>query len=184
MILIIDFGSSKVPLIEKAVLKSNACEVLEWKNVSEKDIYKYKGIILSGAPILVTVIETQPILNMFAWLKDYRLPVLGICFGHQLIGLLHGAKAELMDEDRAWQEIEVLSKSILFQNLTEKVLMLEDHCEMISVPPDFTLIAQSKSCTNEGMKHNEKNIFGVQFHPESSEEAGETLIRNFCRICN
>jgi GMP synthase (glutamine-hydrolysing) len=61
--------------------------------------------------------------------------------------------------------------------------MQEDHCEFVSVPQGFKLIASSDACFNEAMAHHEKNIFGVQFHPEVSGLQGSLLIENFYKIC-
>ena len=63
------------------------------------------------------------------------------------------------------------------------IQMQEDHCEFVSVPKGFKLIASSDACFNEAMTHKEKNIFGVQFHPEVSGLQGSLLIENFYKIC-
>ena len=60
---------------------------------------------------------------------------------------------------------------------------MEDHCETVSIPSDFNLIAVSDACVNEGMQHKEKLIFGVQFHPEVSGNMGTLIIENFVNIC-
>jgi len=88
-----------------------------------------------------------------------------------------------MREDRDLQEIEFLHKDPLFARMPSVTQMMEDHCEAISIPPNFTLMAISDACVNEGMKHNEKNLYGVQFHPEVSGNMGSVLIENFTRIC-
>ena len=67
--------------------------------------------------------------------------------------------------------------------LTQLIQMQEDHCEFVSVPQGFKLIASSDACFNEAMAHHEKNIFGVQFHPEVSGLQGSLLIENFYKIC-
>ena len=141
------------------------------------------GVIISGAPLLITEMDMSPYLAKMAWIKEIEIPVLGICFGHQIIGLSHGAFGSVMREDRDWQEIEFLEKEMLFSRMPQVVEMMEDHCESISVPPQFKLLAISDACVNEAMRHESKNIFGVQFHPEVSGNMGRVLIENFIHIC-
>ncbi|MBU2020057.1 MAG: gamma-glutamyl-gamma-aminobutyrate hydrolase family protein [Bacteroidetes bacterium] len=183
MILIVDFGSSKVSQIHEAVDEIMDCETVLWTELQKESISKYQGIILSGAPKLITEIDLTDILSSFKFIKETEIPVLGICFGHQLIGILHGAFGSKMREDRDWQDIEKLEDNILFKNLPNPVLMTEDHCETISIPPNFILLASSDACVNEAMKHPSKDIFGVQFHPETSGNLGYKLIHNFCNLC-
>jgi len=61
--------------------------------------------------------------------------------------------------------------------------MMEDHCECISLPPNFELIATSDACVNEAMAHPAKSIMGMQFHPEVSGNFGAILIENFIGLC-
>jgi GMP synthase (glutamine-hydrolysing) len=183
MILVVDFGSSKVPQIYDAVDEQMDCEIVQWQDVTSESILKYQGIILSGAPKLITEMDLKDILSAFSWLKQTEIPILGICFGHQIIGILFGSFGSKMKEDRDWQEIETFEDSRLFKNLPSTFKMMEDHCETISIPPKFILLGSSDACVNEAMKHPFKDIYGVQFHPENSGNYGYTLIRNFCTIC-
>lgn len=183
MIIIIDCGSKKTPYIEEAVDLQMDFKTIGINDFIENDLDGVKGIILSGAPILVTEIDMEPYMNRMKVLKETTLPVLGICFGHQLLGLLHGAYASRQKEDRDWQEIEVLEDCPLFDKLPSQFEMMEDHCESISVPKGFKLVATSDACVNEAMMHLEKPLYGVQFHPEVSGNMGTTLIENFVDIC-
>jgi GMP synthase (glutamine-hydrolysing) len=183
MILILDCGSSKVPFIEQGV--DEWCDyvtkpVLEH---TQEDIDAAQGIIISGAPILVTEQQIDHYLDRLSWIKSTTKPVLGICFGHQLMGILHGAKASRIREDRDWQTIEFLVDDPITNKLPNEVEMMEDHCEAISIPPDFELLAVSDACVNEGMKHKEKPLYGVQFHPEVSGNMGNVFIGNFVSLC-
>jgi GMP synthase (glutamine-hydrolysing) len=117
-----------------------------------------------------------------SWIKTYDKPILGICFGHQLLGLLHGASVSLQREDRDKQWIEVIAHNPLFDDLENPMEMQEDHCESISVPPGFVLSATSDATVNEAMHHKSKPFFGVQFHPEVSGPQGDLLLANFCKI--
>lgn len=183
MILIIHCGSQKTPYIEQAVDLEMEFETVGIHDVTREHLANKLGIILSGAPILLTEVDATPYLQRIAWLKDLDLPVWGICFGHQLIGLLHGAMVSRQREDRDWQTIELIADCPLFDKLPPAFEMMEDHCESVSVPAEFELVAVSDTCVNEAMMHKSKPVFGVQFHPEVSGNHGTILFENFVHIC-
>ena len=183
MILIIDCGSQKTPFIEEAVDLQMDFQTIGLWDVTKSHTENKKGVIISGAPILITEIDYTKHLEQFSFLKELTIPVLGICFGHQIIGLLHGALPSRQKEDRDWQTIESLEEHPLFDKLPVEFEMMEDHCESISLPKDFRLLAVSDACVNEGMCHNSKPLFGVQFHPEVSGNQGTLFIENFVNIC-
>ncbi len=182
MILLIDFGSSKAPLIEDVLRKFSAVERIGYYDFDEKTLNKYSAVVLSGAPILLSQIDYSQYITDFQWILTYNKPLLGICFGHQLLGLLHGAGVSMQREDRDLQWIEVIAHNPLFDDLENPIQMQEDHCESISIPPGFELSATSDYTVNEAMHHKSKPFFGVQFHPEVSGKAGELLLENFCNL--
>lgn len=81
------------------------------------------------------------------------------------------------------EPLEILEKDILFSDIENGSFFQDAHSEYISLPDNFILLARSNSCTNEAMKHTNKDLYGVQFHPEISGENGETLLRNFLTLC-
>ena len=182
MILIVDCGSSKTPFIEEMVDEFLDFKTIPFFDFTEEDAQNSVGLIISGAPILITEINMERYLKHVSWILEFDKPILGICFGHQLLGLLHGAFGSKMREDRDWQEIEVFVDCPLFDKLPTSFDMMEDHCESISIPENFELVASSNSCVNEAMKHKEKPFFGVQFHPEVSGNYGRVVIENFTRL--
>ncbi len=183
MILLIDFGSSKAPFISNAVDEFMDVTTVGFLDFTEDDLANVQGVILSGAPLLVTEIDMSTYIASMNWIKATELPVLGICFGHQLLGILHGAFASRMKADRDWQTIEAFEDSPLLDRLPDEFQMMEDHCETISIPQGFDLIASSDACVNEMMQHKTKPLFGVQFHPEVSGNHGRVLIENFVKVC-
>jgi len=183
-ILIIDCGSSKVLDIEAQLEAINIkFKTIKWDKINLETIEENPGIIISGAPILLTEVDNQPYLKAFKFLKKYPNPVLGICFGHQILGLLHGSEIKIGKEDRNWQNIKIETSSTLFNYIRKPYNMMEDHIEEISLPKGFKLLATSSKCSNEAMQHKIKPLFGVQFHPEVSERAGLQLLKNFCKTC-
>ena len=85
MILIVDCGSSKTPQIQKIIDEFVDCEVLPLFEIDHDLLKNYTGVILSGAPILLTEEKTDDYLNSSVWIKNIEIPLLGICFGHQLM---------------------------------------------------------------------------------------------------
>jgi len=183
MILIIDCGSNKTKYIDQIVYEFMDTKRVALLDFNTEDLNRAKGVILSGAPILVTEVDTTPYQEQMKWILTTELPVLGICFGHQLIGILHGGFANRMREDRDWQTIESMEESPLFNRLPNEFRMMEDHCEAVSIPPGFVLTASSDACVNEAMQHKEKSLFGVQFHPEVSGNHGAVVLENFVKLC-
>lgn len=182
MILILDCGSSKVPYIEQLVDEFSDYATLPILDFTLEDLKDKKGVIISGAPILITEQPVQKYLEKIEWIKETTIPVLGICFGHQIIGMLYGAFASRIRECRNWQTVEVFEPSPLFAKLPSEFEMMEDHCETISIPAHFKLMASSDHCVNEAMEHESLSIYGVQFHPEVSGTFGRTFFENFFNI--
>ena len=183
MILVIDCGSNKTKYIEQIIdefIDVKPAKLLDFETNLLNDV---QGVIISGAPLLVTEINMDPYLEKLNWIKEAKVPVLGICFGHQVIGLLYDAFASKMKEDRSWQVVEAFVDSPIFNRLPDEVEMMEDHCETISIPFGFELVASSDACVNEAMQHEERPLYGVQFHPEVSGNHGRIVLENFVNIC-
>lgn len=182
-ILIVDCGSTKTPHIEEVIYDFSDYETISFFELNQETANKYKGIIISGAPILITEEDMSPYLLQLDWIKSYEKPILGICFGHQIIGLLYGAYPDRMKEDNSFNEIESITDCPLLERIPTVFEMQENHCESISIPSEFQLVATSDDCINEVMQHETKPFFGVQFHPEVSGNMGYVLLENFAHIC-
>jgi GMP synthase (glutamine-hydrolysing) len=184
MIAIVNFGSSKTPLIAEMV---NACggetKILGWKECAEADFKNATGIIFSGSPTMFTEADHKPYVEKFSFVKSGKIPTLGICFGHQLMGILHGAKIFRGVEVRTRIKINVQKQDVLFAGLAPQTEMNEDHTEGITLPPGFIHLATSSTYTIESMRHPNLPLWGVQFHPEVSGETGKMLIGNFLKYC-
>jgi GMP synthase (glutamine-hydrolysing) len=185
MILIVDCGSkSMINLYDLLKKARKRFKIVKLDNLPEISGLNYQGVIIGGAPILLTEANKKEYVKNFRFIKESDKPVLGICFGHQIIGLLYGSKIFKGNEVRRSQKIQIVKKEPLFSGIKCSSFFLEDHIEHITLPKKFFLIADSETCENEAMKHKSKNIYGVQFHPEVSGKPGKVLINNFLKLCN
>lgn len=182
MVIIINLGSKKTPDIA-TVLSSFGVEnkIISSTEVDINEINQAKALILSGSPVLLSEIpgnEYNDYLIRFDFVKSLSIPVLGICFGHQLIGILHGGRIGKCTPDRDWQTIKILANHPAFSTFGHQVQMKQDHQEHVTVPPHFIHLGSSVICENEAMCHPVKKMISVQFHPEVSEESGLQFFKN------
>lgn len=185
MVIIINLGSKKTPQISEALSAINIPnKIVQEDTISIEEIEKSDALILSGSPVLLSEIpggEYNQYLIRYDFIRSLKIPVLGICFGHQLIGILHGGRIGKCTPDRSWQSIKKIQSHSVFKNFNDSFQMMQDHQEQVTVPPHFIHLASSSICENEAMLHPSKKIISVQFHPEVSEENGLQFFRNFGR---
>ncbi|OEJ99853.1 glutamine-hydrolyzing GMP synthase [Roseivirga misakiensis] len=185
-ILILDFGSQYTQLIARRVRELDVyCEIHPFNNIPEitPDI---KGVILSGSPCSVRE-EDAPDLD----LEQFRgkLPVLGICYGAQLMAQKFGGNvmpSEIREYGRA-RLSRVDGHHDLLKEISLDSQVWMSHADTISVLPDnFEIIASTASVEMAAYKIKEEDTYGIQFHPEvTHSEEGKTLLRNFvAHICN
>jgi len=183
MVYIVNFGSAKTGQIAACLTELGIASVIvDGANPELIDLDKTSGIILSGAPILLTETDVTIYTAPYLFLKTVHMPVLGICFGHQLLGLLFGASVYKGMEVRKDTLLTIINADNLFVGFGDTTTMREDHTEGITLPEDFIKLAASAEYEVEAMKHRERDLFGVQFHPEVSGKNGLQLLSNFCRL--
>lgn len=165
--------------LEKIVSEAGfTAETIEYRDCLDFDFEKEDGILLSGSPQGDNIVEHH--LPWFQWLKTYKKPVLGICAGHHITGYLFGAELLRNAEPESGDFIvEILEDDPLFSGLPQKITVKQMHNDSISLPPGFGLLATSKTCRNQIMKHHSKPLYTCQFHPEYYNQK---LIQNFLRI--
>lgn len=190
-ILIIDFGSQFTQLIARRIRESGVySEIISHKKVKNKNIdNSIKGIILSGGPLNVYQI------NKYSFDKriiENQIPVLGICFGHQILSKLNGGRVKQSKyREFGLANIRKKRESILTKNFFNKKNINKvwmSHADQVSkLPKNFDVIASSQNSKFAIIENKKKKFYGVQFHPEVTHtENGKKLINNFiflvCKI--
>ena len=180
MICIVDCGSSSVKDIKLNLKKLEYnSEVIKMNDLKKTNLDNFSHIIISGRPTFLTQENIPELLNLFKFVKTTNTPILGICFGHQIIGLLYGSTIDIGKSIDKMENIQIVRENKLFDSIENLSLFQESHSEFISLPEDFSLLAKSESCQNEAMKHKDRIMYGTQFHPEVSNKEGQRLINNF-----
>jgi GMP synthase (glutamine-hydrolysing) len=193
-ILILDFGSQYTQLIARRVREIGVyCELWAW-DITEAQIKEFNptGIILAGGPESVTEADSP---RAPAYVFNANVPVLGICYGMQTMAeQLGGAVQGSEHKEFGYAAVEVIAQSALFNAIEDKVAdngnaLLEvwmSHGDKVSaIPEGFTTIAQTPSCQYAAIAHEEKQFYGVQFHPEVTHtKQGLRILEHFViNIC-
>ncbi|ODS40508.1 MAG: GMP synthase [Candidatus Altiarchaeales archaeon WOR_SM1_79] len=143
------------------------------------------GIILSGGPYSVHMGASE-IGNCYEILSRVEVPILGICLGHQIIAKFFGGEVERGERaEYAQVSIRIEKEDDLFRGMGNELLVWESHKDEVTrMPEDFERLAYSEICEFEAIKHKEKPIYGVQFHPEVYHtQHGSDILRNFLEVC-
>ncbi|MCR4955336.1 MAG: glutamine-hydrolyzing GMP synthase [Lachnospiraceae bacterium] len=185
-VIILDFGSQYNQLIARRVRECNVyCEVQPYTIGIEKiKEMNPKGIIFTGGPNSVFA-EDSPSIGKEIF--DLGIPVLGICYGSQLIAhVLGGVVKTAPVSEYGKTEIEVDTTSALFKDVDPKTVVWMSHTDYIEkMPEGFVNKGHSSVCPIAAMEDVKRNIYAIQFHPEVMHSVqGQTMLYNFVRsIC-
>ena len=183
-ILIIDFGSQFTQLIARRIRELGIfSEIISHNKIKNKDInHNIKGIILSGGPLNVYEI------NKYSFDKkiiENGIPLLGICFGHQILSKLNGGKVkQSKHREFGMTNIHKKKDSLLTKNFfndKNSVKVWMSHADQVSrLPKNFEVIGSSLNSKFAIIENRSKYFYGVQFHPEVTHtENGKKLLSNF-----
>ena len=189
-VLVLDFGGQYNQLIARRVRECNVyCEVKPYKMTLD-DIRAFDpiGIIFTGGPNSVYE-ESSPKVDPGVF--SLGVPILGICYGCQLIAHTLGGKvsAAASDSAREYGKTDTFfdTECRLFKGLPEKSVSWMSHGDYMSdLPSTFKLVAHSDACPNVAIADEEKGFYGVQFHPEVNHtQYGFQMIKNFLyEVCH
>lgn len=186
LILILDFGGQYNQLIARRVRECNVySEVVPFDISIEKIKEKNpKGIIFTGGPASVYG-EDSP--RCAEGIFELGIPVLGICYGMQLMTYTLGGNVARADKrEYGTTDVSIDNSSLLFEGFENTNGFLMSHTDFVEkVPEGFKNIGHTSSCPNAAMENKEKNLYGIQFHPEvNSSINGTQVIKNFLfNIC-
>lgn len=184
-ILIIDFGSQYTQLIARRVRELNVyCEIHPFNKIPEIT-ENIKGIILSGSPCSVMDNES-PAVNLELFRK--KLPLLGVCFGAQLLAKAFGGTVEKSDSREYGRAhlVSINTHDRLFEGVNIHSQVWMSHGDTImKLPEGSVLTASTESVTNAAFSFAGEDTFGIQFHPEvTHSDEGKKMLENFVvHIC-
>lgn len=185
-IIILDFGSQYTQLIGRVLREQNVyCEIFPYNKQIEPST-DLKGIILSGSPFSVN--DERALTLDLSNLPD--VPVLGICYGAQLITKYFGGKVEKSDQrEYGRSKLITKNKSALLENIRDGSVVWMSHSDSIKkLPNGFQLIATTEHIPVAAFEWlpSAKKFYGLQFHPEVyHSDEGKKILKNFTTsICN
>ncbi|MFC2172368.1 hypothetical protein ACFLU6_07020, partial [Acidobacteriota bacterium] len=178
---VVDCGSSRIPdLCSILTGLGSRITTVPLERANSHSFQDDQGIVISGGPLLFTDEGGKEVLTAkFDFIKAVRLPILGICLGHQAMGLQYGAEIFLGEERRSVDRIDIITPHPLVDGIEPGMAFAEDHREGITLPKGFQRIGSSGHYNVEIMASRSKPLYGVQFHPEISGAPGNTIFRNF-----
>ncbi|HJO31972.1 MAG TPA: glutamine-hydrolyzing GMP synthase, partial [Nitrosopumilus sp.] len=184
-IVVLDFGSQYSHLICRRIREFSVYAELVPFDISFEELQKLnpKGIIFSGGPSSVYSSDAPvPESRIF----DMNLPLLGICYGHQLIVNKYGGKVKRANKEYGSSILTIDNNKDLLSDVGESVRAWMSHGdEAEEIPPGFQVIGHTEGAKAAAIASEEKSIYGIQFHPEVVHtEQGTEILKNFVlKVC-
>lgn len=188
MILIVNVCKEKLHYFEfvkpiENILKENDVDFFmkHYLKLTEKDLVKADKIIICGTSLKDNVFVDN--IEKFRWIKNFEKPLLGICAGMQIIGLIHGGKLEsylaLCRHDSGEPEIGYFYENFYkeFLGVKEEIEVYLLHNNYVDFSEEFEIFSKSKVA--QAVKHKLEEVYGVLFHPEVRNKE---MIRKFVKI--
>ena len=179
-ILVLDFGSQYSHLICRRIREFSVYAELVPYNISYEELKKQnpKGIIFSGGPSSVYNTNAPlPENKIF----EMKIPILGICYGHQLIVNNFGGRVKRANKEYGSSLLTIDDNKNLLNGIGESVRAWMSHGdEAEEIPPGFEIIGHTENAKAAAIASSDKSIFGIQFHPEVIHtEQGTEILKNF-----
>jgi len=189
-ILVLDFGGQYCHLIGRRIRENGVYSEIVANDISPEEIkalnekLKIKGLILSGGPSSVYEPNAP---KLHPRILEVNLPILGLCYGHQLLAQLTNGKVEpAACKEYGIAEVAVDKPVGVLEGLREKERVWMSHGDTVfSLPQDYEELAHTQNCPVAAFRHKKKPIYGLQWHPEVIHtENGMRMLRNFIfQVC-
>ncbi len=179
-LVVLDAGGQYCHLIARRLRHFGIYADVKPCSTPSSDLAGYKGIVISGGPSSVYD-ENSPTIDPH--ILDLGMPVLGICYGHQLLArILGGTVTRGKVAEYGLSRLSVVTEDSLFKNSPSARSVWMSHRDLVTaVPKGFELLAKTDSCPVAAMGDHHNKIYGVQFHPEVVHtEKGNEILRAFC----
>jgi len=185
-IVVLDFGSQYSHLICRRIRDFSVYAELLPFDTSLENIKKLnpKGVIFSGGPSSVYD-SNAPVPD--GKIFQLNVPILGICYGHQIIVNSFGGKIKRANKEYGSSVLTIDNNSDIFNGIGDSVRAWMSHGdEAENVPEDFEIIGHTESSRSAAIANKQKTVFGIQFHPEVVHtEKGTEILKNFVlKVCN
>lgn len=184
MIAILDFGGQYAHLIANRVRRLGVYSEIFNSDVEPSKLKDAKGIILSGGPQNISENDS---LKCDPAIFQLGIPILGICYGHQLTQyIFNGEVSRGHTKEYGKATLNIIKQNPLFKNLTNDEIMWMSHGDYVSKLGDgFEIIGSTEDCKTAAVANFEKQIYGIQFHPEVTHSInGMKIFENFLDICD
>lgn len=182
-IAVVDFGGQYTHLIARRIRQLGVYSEVVPAHVKPEELVGYKGIILSGGPSSVYEPGApQCELGIFA----LGLPVLGLCYGHQLMAKTLGGEVKRgLVHEFGPAALRAEAGHALFRDISAESIVWMSHGDEVSSPaPGFRNIGSTSDCAQAAVGDDARKFYGMQFHPEVTHSLeGQTMLRNFLSIC-
>lgn len=185
-ILVLDFGSQYAQLIARRIREQNVYALIVRHDISAERVRAIapRGLVFSGGPASVHG-EDSPRCDPD--LFQLPIPILGICYGMQLVCQALGGRVESgRSREYGRAQCRVLQENDLLRHLPEEFQVWMSHGDQVTaIPADFVPLAATASCPLAAVRHRKRPLYGLQFHPEVTHTpVGGQILRNFVRdIC-
>jgi GMP synthase (glutamine-hydrolysing) len=181
LILILDFGSQYTQLIARKVRELGVYSEIKSCHTPVADLFREQpaGIILSGGPNSVYDADA-PLIDPTIF--ERNIPVLGVCYGQQLMAHLLGGKVVAAPHrEYGSAQLEIGEPDTLFQNVSKKTTVWMSHGDFVATPPaGFIPLAATENSPHAAFAHLQRKLFGLQFHPEVAHTSeGRQILHNF-----
>jgi len=191
VILVVDFGSQYAHLIARRIRELKVYSEIVFPDISIAELKKLspKGIVLSGGPRSVYE-KDSPLLSdeVFDFIVENDIPVLGICYGHQMIALKMGGEVKgEKKKEYGIATVDILDSEGIFYGLEKKETVWMSHGDQVSkIPLGFVITSKTDTCAVAAFKSSSKRIYGLQWHPEVVHtKNGKQILSNFVyNVCN